>query len=76
MKWNWEKLLGKAEQKGFRAANTFHKVAINCILLYISYNVFTFFRDYNDFFLNARKVQSQEAPPIDNNQPINRITNK
>ncbi len=63
MKWNWQQLLGKAEQKGFRAANNLHKLAINCILLYIGYNVFTFFRDYNDFFLNARQIEAQETPP-------------
>lgn len=71
----WSKWLSRAEQKGFRTANTMHRVAINCILLYIGYNIFTFFRDYNDFFLNARKIDAQEAPPNDD-EPINRITSR
>lgn len=55
-----------------------HKYAINLIVVYIGYNIFTFFRDYNDFFLNARKIESDELrqlAPEDPNTPINRITN-
>ena len=53
----WDKInrvLSRAEDKGFKFANKAHFIAINTILVMIGYNFVTFFVDYNEFFLEAR----------------------
>lgn len=53
----WKKLdalLSKAEAKGFKMANKAHVYVVNGILCLIAYNVYTVFRGYNEFFLEAR----------------------
>ena len=51
-----EKLMDKAEKKGFNWANNMHKAGVNVMLLMLGYGVYTFFRDYNNFFLEAREI--------------------
>lgn len=53
----WKKLDGwltRAEKKGFKVANKAHIYVVNGLLLVFAYNVATMFRDYNEFFLEAR----------------------
>jgi hypothetical protein len=53
----WKKLdalLTRAENKGFKIANKAHVYFVNGILILIAYNVYTVFRGYNEFFLEAR----------------------
>ena len=42
-----DRLLGKFEQKGFVAANFFHRFAINVMLLGCGYLFISSLRDYN-----------------------------
>jgi hypothetical protein len=49
--------LTKVEAKGFNFANKMHKYAINGALLFIGYQIFVFLREYNNFFLQARKIK-------------------
>lgn len=49
-----DKILEKFEKKGFELANKAHIYTINMILLGLTYGTYTFFRDYNNFFLDAR----------------------
>jgi hypothetical protein len=51
-----EKLLQKAERKGFSVANNLHKSTVNVMLLMLAYGGYAFFRDYNNFFLEAREI--------------------
>ena len=37
-----------------------HRYAINGCLLFVGYQVYVFLREYNDFFLNARKIKKME----------------
>lgn len=76
MKWNMSEWLGRAELKGFKAANKAHKIAINVIFCVIGYELYAFFRDYNRFFLEARKVTKEEALEFAQGQPINKVTLK
>ena len=46
--------VNSVEKKGFKAANTAHRWAINGILLFIAYEVYSLLRDYNDGFMEAR----------------------
>ena len=53
----WErinKFLTRVEKKGFNAANKLHEWTINVILASLVYGTYTFLRDYNQFFLDAR----------------------
>lgn len=59
----------KIENKGFRAANRMHRYAINGCLLFIGYQLYVFLREYNDFFLHARKIKKMEEFDIEG--PIN-----
>lgn len=55
----WKKLdalLTKVETKGFKMANKAHIYVVNGLLCLIVYNVYTVFRGYNDFFLEARVI--------------------
>lgn len=49
--------MNKYETKGFNFANKMHKYALNGIFLFIAYQLFQFFKSYNDFFLEARKIK-------------------
>ena len=53
MSW-FNRVLTKMEQKGFTLANKGHKIFINGLLLVIAYQGYSFFREYNDFFIDAR----------------------
>ena len=57
-----------------------HKWAVNICVMFIGYQVFSFLRSYNDFFLHARKIDIQQASEslkeIDEGQPLNRIINE
>lgn len=55
-----DKKVTKIEQKGFRAANRIHRYAINGCLIFIGYQLYAFLREYNDFFLHARKIKKME----------------
>jgi hypothetical protein len=46
--------VNSVEKKGFKAANTAHRWAVNGILLFIAYEVYSLLRDYNDGFMEAR----------------------
>ena len=50
----FDRILSKVEQKGFNFANKAHYYTINIILLSCAYGIYTIFRDYNSFFLDAR----------------------
>jgi hypothetical protein len=52
-----DKLLTKFEKKGYNLANKLHVWTINIILCSLAYGTYTFFRDYNDFFRDARGVK-------------------
>ncbi|CAD8084091.1 unnamed protein product [Paramecium primaurelia] len=77
----WKKLdalLSKAEAKGFKMANKAHVYVVNGILCLIAYNVYTVFRGYNEFFLEARQ---EAAPDLDDvtgepQYPINKNIRK
>lgn len=62
--------LTKIENKGFNWANKLHRGAINGCLIFIGYQVYVFLREYNDFFLNARKIKKMEQ--FDQEGPINK----
>ena len=49
-----DKVLERLEHRGFKFANTAHKFAVNCVLIFIVYNVYTIFRDYNRHFKEVR----------------------
>jgi len=51
-----EKIFSKVEQKGFVIANKAHYYTINVLLCSFGYGVYTFFRDYNEFFIDARVI--------------------
>lgn len=56
----WKKLdqlLTRWEKRGFNLANKAHIYSVNFLLLVIAYQGYSFFRDYNNYFLDAR-VQS------------------
>lgn len=46
----------KWENKGFETANKLHRFSINVCLLFITYQLYSFLKEYNDFFLRARRV--------------------
>lgn len=74
----WSRFLDSAEKVGFRAANKLHVFGVNACLLFIGYQTYSFLKNYNDFFLNARKVdaaQIAELNDIKEGEPLNRITN-
>ena len=60
----------KIENKGFNFANKMHKFAINGCLIFIGYQLYVFLREYNDFFLNARKIKKMDQ--FDQDGPINK----
>lgn len=62
--------LTKWEAKGFNFSNKMHRYAINGCLVFIGYQLYAFLREYNDFFLNARKIKKMEQ--FDQDGPINR----
>ena len=50
----FDKFLMKIEKKGFNVANKMHIWTVNLILCGLAYGTYTFFRDYNEFFKDAR----------------------
>jgi hypothetical protein len=58
------------ENKGFRAANRFHKYAVNGLLLYMGYQLFEFLRTYNDLLLHIRQTNKYEEKDLEG--PINK----
>lgn len=53
--WNKiDKILTRAEKGGYNLANKLHIWTVNFILCGLAYGTYTFFRDYNDFFRDAR----------------------
>jgi len=48
------------ENKGFRVANRVHRYAVNCILIYLGYQIFDFLRSYNDLFLHLRQTNKYD----------------
>lgn len=58
MSW-YNRVLSKLEKKGFTAANKGHKMFINLLLVGIAYQTYAFFREYNDFFIDAREVKQK-----------------
>lgn len=55
----WKKIdswLTKAEKAGFKVANKAHIYVVNGLLILFAYNVYTVFRGYNEFFLEARVI--------------------
>jgi hypothetical protein len=48
------RLLIKAENAGHRTANKMHYYSVNAILIGLGYGVYSMFRDYNEFFIDAR----------------------
>lgn len=46
------------------------KTAVNCCLLFIAYNLYTFLKQYNTFFINARQKNKFEELDLDG--PINK----
>lgn len=57
---NLDKKLTKLETKGFNFSNKLHRYAINGCLIFIGYEIFQFLKEYNNFFLNARKIKKME----------------
>lgn len=49
--------LTKIEKKGFNLANKVHKGAVNVCLLFIGYQVYSLLKEYNNYFLNNRKIK-------------------
>jgi hypothetical protein len=49
-----DKFLTKWELKGVKAADRAHRYAINAILLFIGYNLYTIFKGYNDTMVAIR----------------------
>lgn len=49
-----DKVLLRIEQKGYDVANKAHVYTINFILLGLGYGMYTFLRDYNEFFIQIR----------------------
>ena len=65
-----DKKVTKIENKGFNFANKMHRYAISGCLIFIGYELFQFLKEYNNFFLNARKIKKMEE--FDPDSPINR----
>lgn len=60
----WNRFLNVAEKLGFRAANKMHIFGVNVCLAFIAYQTFSFFKNYNEFFLNARKIDAQQLAEL------------
>ena len=56
----FDKVLSKAEKTGFKAANKAHYYAVNIILASCAYGIYTIFRDYNNFFKDARVIKKNK----------------
>lgn len=52
-----DKKVTNIENKGFNLANRMHRYAINGLLIFIGYELFQFLKEYNNFFLEARKIK-------------------
>lgn len=50
----FDRVLTKVEEKGFKTANKFHQYAVNTLIIGFMYGTYSLFRDYNDFFIDAR----------------------
>lgn len=50
----FDKILTKAEKKGFETANKAHIWTVNILVCGTLYGIYTLFRDYNEFFIDAR----------------------
>ena len=74
LKLKFDSKLTKWQDKGFHAANRLHKLSINVCLIFITYQIYQFLKDYNDFFLRARRV-SQLQDDYKDNEPINKKIN-
>ena len=46
----FDRLFVKMELFGVRAANKVHRGFVNCILLFIGYNMYVFIRNYNAYW--------------------------
>ncbi len=57
----FERLLTRLETKGFQSANTAHKWTVNVLFMGFSYGVYTMFRDYNQFFIDARVKKKEKV---------------
>lgn len=55
-----DKKLTKIETRGFNWANRMHKYAINACGIFIAYQLYSFLKEYNNFFLDARKIKKME----------------
>ncbi|KAL4426638.1 hypothetical protein ABPG74_018716 [Tetrahymena malaccensis] len=59
-----DKILTRVEEKGFRAANKMHQYAVNALIMGFLYGTYTLFRDYNDFFIDAREITPESLGPL------------
>lgn len=55
-----DKKVAKIETKGFNFANRAHRYAINGVLIFVAYEIYQFLKEYNTFFLQARKLKKIE----------------
>ena len=74
IKLKFDQKMTKWQDKGFHAANRLHKFSINVCLAFIGYQIYSFLKDYNDFFLRARRV-NQLQEDFNEGDPINKQIN-
>ena len=48
------RIFGRAEKMGLRVANKAHVFAVNCVFVFVGYQIVTFGKQYNDFFKEQR----------------------
>ncbi|CAI2384060.1 unnamed protein product [Moneuplotes crassus] len=46
----YEQFMNKLELKGYKAANKIHRYFVNCIFLFMGYNLYIFVREYNAYW--------------------------
>ena len=66
----FDRILTKVEKKGFDVANKGHIWGVNILIMSLCYGVYSMFRDYNDFFIDARVItvlkKDSKFPNINN----------
>ena len=56
----FEESMQKLELKGYKAANKIHRYFINCIFMFMAWNVYVFVREYNAYWRLRRDSELPE----------------
>ena len=64
------RVLGRAEVKGYHWANKIHLWSVNALLVFIGYTTYSIFRDYNSYHLQKRQRELEEKQ-LENSLKVN-----